>query len=392
MKKISISILGSTGSIGKTLFKILKKNKKLFKIQLLTTNTNYKEVIKQAKIFDVNNIIINDKKIYHKIICDRRYDKLNIYNNYKSYKKIFKNKVDYTMSSISGLEGLKPTLEILKYTKNIAIANKESIICGWSFIKKKIKKYNVNFIPVDSEHFSIWFALKNFNISLIKKIYLTASGGPFLSLSHSKLSKVKISDAIKHPNWSMGKKISIDSSTMMNKVFEIIEAKKIFELEYSNLSILIHPKSYIHSIIIFKNGMIKIIAHNTSMSIPIRNSLNEIKNLNLYNSKVSTNLNIEKLNHLKLTEVNTKQFPIVNILNQLPKEDSLFETIIVSANDELVKLYLQGTIKFVQINQILLHFLKSKKNLMYKKIRPKNINEVITLSKDVRLNLHKKYI
>ena len=148
------------------------------------------------------------------------------------------------MCAISGFQGLKPTLDIIKFTKTIAIANKESIICGWNLIKKDLKKYKTYFIPVDSEHFSIWSLLDNNKKNNFEKIYITASGGPFRKLSLKKFKNISIKDALKHPNWSMGKKITIDSATMMNKVFEIIEAKKIFDLNYKQLEILTHPKSY----------------------------------------------------------------------------------------------------------------------------------------------------
>ena len=142
------------------------------------------------------------------------------------------------MISISGIQGLKPTIEIIKYTSKIAIANKEAIICGWDLIQKSLNKHKTEFIPVDSEHFSIWFSLRGINKDLIDKIYLTASGGPFLDKPMMNLKKVKIEEAIKHPNWKMGKKISIDSATMMNKVLEKVEAKKIFEVPTKNYQLL----------------------------------------------------------------------------------------------------------------------------------------------------------
>ena len=225
MKK-KIAILGSTGSIGKTLINILKKDKKNFEIVLLSADENYKDLLKQAKLFKVKNLIVTNDYSYSKIKKDKFSKKINIYNNFNDFKKIFKKKIDYTMSSISGIQGLKPTIEIVKFTKKIAIANKESIICGWDLIQKELKENETEFIPVDSEHFSIWYALKDIDKKLVEKIYLTASGGPFLNKPLNKLKNVSSKQAIKHPNWKMGKKISIDSATMMNKVFEIIEAKK----------------------------------------------------------------------------------------------------------------------------------------------------------------------
>ena len=271
MKK-KIAILGSTGSIGKTLIKIIKNEKNKFDIILLTANMNYLTLLSQAKVLKPKNIIITDKKSYLKFININKDKKINIYNDFKSFKSIFKNKVDYVMSSITGLDGLIPTLNIIKFTKEIAIANKEALICGWSILKKELLKFNTTFLPVDSEHFSIWYGLKN-NNDKINKIIITASGGPFYNLPIRNFKKIKIHQALKHPNWKMGKKISIDSATMMNKVFEIIEARNIFELNYKDLGILNHPKSYIHAIIQYSNGMTKVIVHDTNMKIPIFNTL-----------------------------------------------------------------------------------------------------------------------
>ena len=165
--------------------------------------------------------------------------------------------------AISGLAGLESTINSISSTKNIAIANKESIICAWSLIEKKLARSKTNFIPVDSEHFSIWSLLQNESVNNVEKIIITASGGPFLNYKLNKLKNARSKDAIKHPNWNMGKKISIDSATLMNKVFEIIEAQRIFNIDIKKFEILIHPKSYIHSIIKFINGQIKILAHDT---------------------------------------------------------------------------------------------------------------------------------
>jgi len=379
MKKIAI--LGSTGSIGIALFDIIKKDSKKFKIELLTANKNYRKLLKQIKFFNVKNIIVTDLKTFHKIKTILKGKDINIYNDFNSLKKIFKNKkIDYVMSAISGLDGLKPTLDIIKFTKIIAIANKEALICGWTIINKLLKKFKTQFIPVDSEHFSIWYALKNENIKNIEKIFLTASGGPFLKLPLSKFKDINIKQALKHPKWKMGKKISIDSATMMNKVFEVIEAKNIFNLSYDKISILIHPESYVHAILKFNNGLIKIIGHETSMKIPIFNTLY----LNTQKTLKTNTVDIKKLNNLNLNSIEYNRYPVVKILHNLPKTCSLYETVLVSANDELVKLFLEGKIKFTDIFTQL-----GKLNMYnkYKKIKPKNINEIIKLNKYVRLKI-----
>ena len=379
MMKKKIAIFGSTGSIGKCLIDIIKKDKKNFEIVLLSADENYKELLKQAKFFKVKNLVITNQKSFYKIKKDKYSEKSKIFNNFDELGKIFKNKIDYTMCSISGIQGLKPTIEIIRFTKKIAIANKEAIISGWDLIEKRLKKYNTEFVPVDSEHFSIWYALRGTQKSLIDKIYLTASGGPFLGKSKKKLEKVNINQAINHPNWKMGKKISIDSATMINKVFEVIEAKKIFKIPYNKLSILIHPKSYVHALIKFKNGLTKIIVHDTNMKIPIFNSLYSSKNI--VNSK---NLDFKILNHLDFRNVNLKEFPLVRVLKILPADTSLFETILVSINDKFVELFLNNKIKFTDISKKMNKILNLDNFKKYKKIKPKNIDEIIKMDKKIK--------
>ena len=385
MKK-KIAILGSTGSIGKTLIKILQKDDKKFEVVLLTANRNYNNLLNQAKLLKVKNLIITDPVGYKKILSQKN-DNINIYNNFDSFNKIFKKKIDYSMCAITGIEGLLPTFKIIKYSKNIAIANKESIICAWDLINKELKKNKTFFIPVDSEHFSIWFGIRNYK-NLIKKYYITASGGPFLDLPQNKFSKIQVVDALNHPNWKMGKKISIDSATMMNKVFEVIEAKNIFNILYKNIEVLVHRDSYIHAILHFYNGMIKIIAHDTTMKIPILNSIYLDENLKKFKNNLKNNtIDINKLNKLNFLKPNLKKFPSLNILKFLKEKNSLYETVIVSINDALVEMYLNKRIKFNDISKLLLKFLKNPDFTSFKKKKAKSIHDIINLNKFVRLKI-----
>jgi 1-deoxy-D-xylulose-5-phosphate reductoisomerase len=379
-----ISILGSTGSIGKNLLNIINKDKNNFKIILLSAKKNYKLLLKQANYFNVRNIIITDFNSYKIAKEINKNKKINIHNDFDVLDKIFKNKIDYTMSSIIGLEGLYPTLKIIRYTKLIAIANKEAIICGWSLIKKELKNYKTQFLPVDSEHFSIWKILNFKKNKSIDKIFLTASGGPFLYKSSNQIKNVKISEALNHPNWKMGKKISIDSATMMNKVFEVIETKNIFSTSYKKISILVHPKSYIHAIVKFHDGTFQFLAHEATMKIPIFNTLY----LNRYKKFKSKELDIETLNNLKLQKIDKKLFPVINILKSLPSKTSLFETVLVATNDELVKLFLKGKINFYEIANYILRITNSKEFQKYKKKIPKNIRDIHNLSDYVRLKVN----
>jgi len=379
--KTKIAILGSTGSIGKTLLDIIKKDRKNFDIILLTADKNHKLLLKQAKVFKVKNLIITNKKKFDLIKNDSIKLNLNIYNNFENFSKIFTNKVDYTMSSITGISGLEPTLKIIKYSKRIAIANKESIICGWNLIDKELKKNNTDFIPVDSEHFSLWYGIQNIDINKIEKIFLTASGGPFNNLPLYKFRNITIAQALKHPNWKMGKKISIDSATMINKIYEVIEAKNIFNSSYKKIEILIHRNSYVHAILKFDTGITKIVVHDTTMQVPIFNTLYSNDNKRLRSKKID----IDKLNNLDLKKINIKRYPMIRLLNLLPSKHSLFETVLVSANDTLVQLFLENKIKFTDIQKKLFNIINKKQFINYKKKSPKTISDIVELNNYVRL-------
>jgi 1-deoxy-D-xylulose-5-phosphate reductoisomerase len=383
MKK-KIAILGSTGSIGKNLLDIINDDKKNFEVVLLTAKKNYKALLKQATNFKVKNIIIIDQESYKKAKQINKNNKINIYNDFTDFNKIFTSKIDYTMSSIIGLDGLYPTLGIIKYTKTIAIANKEAIICGWNLIKKKLNLYKTKFLPVDSEHFSIWKILKSQKIENIDQIFITASGGPFLNKSINQIKNVKVSAALKHPNWKMGKKISIDSATMMNKVFEVVETKNIFSVSYKKISILIHPKSYIHAIVKFNDGTSQFLTHEPSMKIPIFNTLY----LNHSKKIKSKNLDIDILNNLKLKKIDKNIFPVIKILESLPSKSSLFETVVVSANDQLVNLFINKKINFHEISKNILKIINMIEFQKYKKIKPKYIKDIHILSEYVRLKVN----
>jgi len=385
MKK-KIGILGSTGSIGENTGKIIQNNKKDFDVIFLSTNTNIKKLLRQSSILKPKSVIIFDKQNYLKYKKKFITKKIKVFNSFKELKKkSLKSKIDYIMCAITGLAGLDSTINCIDVTKNIAIANKESIICAWNLIEKKLKKNKTKFIPIDSEHFSIWSLLQNESIHSVEKIFITASGGPFLNYKLNKLKNAKPKEAIKHPNWRMGKKISIDSATLMNKVFEIIEAQRIFKIDIKKFHILIHPNSYIHSIIKFTNGQIKILAHDTDMKIPIFNSIYQ----NVLKKIDTKKININLLNNLKLIKADIFRYPSLRILKKINNINSLFETVLVSANDELVDLYIQNRIKFLDINKYLLKILKYEKYSNLIRTKPKKISDIVNLSEEVRLKTRK---
>ena len=230
MKK-TISILGSTGSIGLNALKIFTKKRKLFELNILAANKNYNLICKQITQFKPKIFVVNDLEVFEKVNKKFKNSKVKIIKKI-NIKDKYLRKSDITIAAIPGIAGLIPTIQMMKKSKKILIANKESVICGWNLIKKEAIKNNTKVIPIDSEHFSIMKLLENQNIKYVKKIYLTASGGPFLNYHISKLKHVKPNDAINHPKWKMGKKISVDSATLMNKVLEVIEAHKIFSINF----------------------------------------------------------------------------------------------------------------------------------------------------------------
>ncbi len=381
MKK-DIIILGSTGSIGESTLNILRIKKKDFNVKILSTNSNVKKILNQAIEFNVKNVIIINKNKFLKYEDKFKKYRIKVYFNFKDVKKILSKKVYYCINGISGIDGLEPTLIIIKFCKNIAIANKESIICGWKFIKEKLNKHNTKFLPIDSEHFSTWTLLKGENIYNVDRIFLTASGGPFLKKKSSIVNNAKPIYALKHPNWNMGKKISIDSATMMNKVFEIIEAKRIFDLPVSKFNILIHPNSYIHSIIKFNNGIIKILAHDTSMEIPIINTL--YKSEDVYNF-TTKKVDYNKLNKLELAKPKISQFPTLKLIKLIPNKFTYFETILITINDVLVYKYLNNEITFSSIYNYLNRLIKLPYFNKYYAKSPRNLNDIkimISIVKD----------
>ncbi len=377
-------ILGSTGSIGLSTLNAIKK-KKNFKIKILSTNSNIKKIYNQALEFNVKNIIIYDTSKLYKYSYLFKKKKIKVFSSITEALKKNKKKVYFTISAISGINGLEPTLEVIKYSQNLGIANKESIICGWKFIKRELKKNKTNFIPLDSEHYSIWSLLNGDNKKNIKKIYLTASGGPFLNKKLRDISNIEPKLALKHPNWKMGKKISIDSATMMNKIFEVIEAQKIFNLNHKMFEILIHPKSYIHAIVHFKTGLTKLLAHETTMEIPIINAISFEKDNFVYNNR---NFIFNNLNGINFIKPNIKNFPLLKILNYKFKNTYL-EIILIALNDALVKMYLDNSIKYITIHTMLLKLLKKPYFAQYYKRSPKNINDIKNMVNKVENYLQK---
>ena len=355
MKKKTLAILGSTGSIGQSTLEIVKKSRE-FKVELLFVNKDYLKIIKQIIFFKPRIVIINNENIYLKIKKKYQNHKIIILNNIKNILKYIK-KIDITVSAIPGIAGLEPTILFTKISKKILLANKEAIICGWYLIKKNSIKYKTELVPIDSEHFSIKTLLKDYSNEQIEKIYITASGGPFLNLELNKFKTIKPNEAIKHPKWNMGKKISIDSATLMNKVLEVTEALKLFPFPLKIYEIIIHPDSLVHAIIRLKNGMSIFLYHFPDMKIPIGNAL--LKNFNFRKLFHQTDKTYNTFPNLNFSSVDIKKFPAVGLIPEMNKRKSS-AIIINAANEIFVDKFLKNKIDFNDIVSYLKLVLRDK--------------------------------
>ena len=371
MKKL-ISIFGSTGSIGLSTLKIIDKKKNYFKPYIFSANKNYSLISKQIRKYKPSFFLINNKETYLKVKNKYKKSKTLILENLE-IKKI-KKKPDITVFAVPGIAGLSQTVLMIKKSKKMLLANKESIICGWDIINKISLKNKTKIIAIDSEHFSISKLLKNSNRSNIKKVYLTASGGPFLGYKFKKLKTIKPYEALKHPKWNMGKKISVDSSTLMNKILEYIEAQKLFNLSNKKLDILIHPESLVHAVVKYKNGLTKFIYHETSMVIPIANAIfdQEFEINHFFKDN-------DDIKNLSFFIPNKKNFPIIKILKKVNEYPST-SIIINASNEVLVEHFLLKKVPFLGIPLIINKILKDRNYKKYAIRRPKDLEQIYIIN------------
>ena len=265
-----------------------------------------------------------------------------------------------------------------KRSKKILLANKESIICGWHLINNLASRYKTKVIPIDSEHFSIFNILKGNSLRKVEKVFITASGGPFLGFIKKQLKNIKPHQALKHPKWKMGKKISVDSSTLMNKALELIEAQKLFKIPFKKLEILIHPQSLVHAIIKFQNGLTKFIYHQTSMIIPIANAIfdNDVDIKKMIKEKKT----IKKIENLSFNLPDYKNFPILKILHKLNEFPST-SIIVNAANEVLVETFLKHKMPFLGITALIEKILKDRNYKKYAIRNPKDLKQIIIINK-----------
>lgn len=340
-----ISILGSTGSIGTQALDIIEKNNESFKVNFLTTNKNINLLESQLKKVETKGVVISDEKAYNEFKRTTMYNGAILFGEEGLCEAAGDSNNDILLSSLVGFAGVKPTLAAIKKGITIALANKETLVAAGDLIMTATKKYNTAIIPVDSEHSAIFQCLVGEDINSVKKIILTASGGPFRNTPQKDFINITLQDALKHPNWDMGAKISIDSATMMNKGFEIIEAFWLFGLKINQYDVIVHPQSIIHSFVEFNDNSIKAQLGLPDMRVPISYSFNYPERLNCN----LPSLNLTDYPNLEFFKPDYTKFSCLQLAINAIKIGNSAPTYLNAANEIAVELFLKNQIRFIDI-------------------------------------------
>ena len=349
MKK-GIAILGSTGSIGTQTLEVINEHKNLFSVEVLTANNNCDLLIEQAKKYKPNAVVIINRDKYDKVNSELSKLGIKVYAGQKSLEQIVESEeINIVLTALVGYSGLIPTINAIKLGKKIALANKETLVVAGDLITKLSKKYNAPIYPVDSEHSAIFQCLVGENNNAIEKIYLTASGGPFRGKKAAELKTITKKQALKHPNWSMGAKITIDSATLMNKGLEVIEAKWLFNLKKEQIDVVVHPQSIIHSAVQFEDGSIKAQLGIPDMKLPIQYALgfpNRLKN----NFKRFSFFDYPNLTFEKADE---KTFRNLSLAFRAMSKGGNSACILNAANEIAVEAFLNDKIGFLNMSDLI---------------------------------------
>lgn len=346
----NLVILGSTGSIGKNGLKIVDEFPDKYNVTALSANSNYKELAKQIRKYNPKYAAIGSEEGYRELKSEFG-DKTKIYFGDEGLKELGKIKeTDIILTAVSGSIGIESTIEAVKLGKRIALANKETLVTAGDIINEMVKRYNAEIIPVDSEHSAVFQSMKSGKSEEVKKIILTASGGPFRGKKTLDLENVTIADALNHPNWSMGKKITIDSATLVNKGLEVIEAHYLFNADYDKIDVVVHPESIIHSMVEFCDNSVVAQLGNPDMKIPIMYSFSYPERTN---SGVVEGLDLLKYGKLTFEKPNSDVFKGLKFAYQAGRRGKGMPVVFNAANEEAVAMFLKGKIRFLDIYSII---------------------------------------
>ena len=348
----NICILGVTGSIGTQTLEVLRKEKDSYSLKAISANTNHETIIKIVNEFSPDFVTMTEEKSYNlvKNYCEANNKSTKVLKGMEGLIYMVSiPEVDLVVTSIVGMIGLVPTLAAIKAKKDIALANKETLVVGGELVMKAAKKYGVKILPVDSEHGAIFQCLQGNEGAKIDKIILTASGGPFRCKSIEELKNVTKELALKHPKWNMGPKISIDSATLMNKGLEVIEAHWLFGVSYQDIEVVVHPQSVIHSMVQYIDGSVIAQLGSTDMKLPIQYALNYPKRC----KAVVDKLNFYEINTLTFEKPDVDTFKCLRLAYEAGRIGGLMPTIMNAANEVSVELFLKNKIKFLEIGNII---------------------------------------
>ncbi len=376
MKK-RIAILGSTGSIGTQTLEVIAQNPDSFEVEVLTANNNIELLIEQARLFRPNVIVITNSCHYDQLKEALKDEPIKVYAGKEALQQVVEmDTIDMVVTAMMGYSGLIPTCNAIKAGKHIALANKETMVVAGEIINRLAIEHRVNIYPVDSEHSAIFQCLVGEYNNEIEKIYLTASGGPFKGFSMEQLANVTRVDALKHPNWDMGAKITIDSASLMNKGFEVIEAKWLFGLKPEQIDVIVHPQSIVHSIVQFRDGSMKAQMGLPDMKLPIQYALNFPDRL------PSTFKRFNFLDYPKLTfeQPNTKNFRNLALAFEALNQGGNMPCILNAANEVVVQAFLSDRISFLQMPEIIEQIMEKASYL-----KNPNLEDYIQSDKEVRI-------
>ncbi len=349
MNKRRIAILGSTGSIGTQALDVISQHTDLFEVELLTANNNADLLIEQALKFKPNHAVICNEELYSKVNDALAHTDTKVFAGMKSVNDLVQSStIDMVLASMVGFSGLEPTLNAIRGGKAIALANKETLVAAGSIVTRLAREYNTPIIPVDSEHSAIFQCLQG-EYTQIEKLILTASGGPFRTWSHEDIAKATRVEALKHPNWDMGAKVTIDSASMMNKGLEMIEASWLFNVNPDDIEIVVHPQSIVHSMVQFTDGCLKAQLGAPDMRVPIQYALS-------YPNRVSLDtprLNFAELAHLDFYAPDSTRFPAIELAYAAHRMKGNMACIMNGANEVAVDAFLKDRILFHRIPEII---------------------------------------
>lgn len=384
MKKISI--LGVTGSIGTQTLDVVRNSDdiKVVGISANSSTEKMKEIIKE---FKPKYVAMMKKECAEELekFCNENSIEIEIYSGMEGLIKISTlAEIDMVVTSVVGMIGLVPTMEAIKAKKDIALANKETLVVAGELVMKAAEENGVKILPVDSEHSAIYQSLRGNDLSTLKKIILTASGGPFRGKKEEELKNITLEEALNHPNWSMGKKITIDSATLMNKGLEVIEAHWLFNCDYDNIQVVVHPQSIIHSMVEYKDGAIIAELGSADMRLPIQYALNYTKR----KKEVAKSIDFYEISKLTFEKPDMDTFKCLKIAYEVGKKGGLLPTVLNGANEVAVQLFLDRKIKFLEIAEIIENTIKEFEDECKKEL---NLDNIIALDKKMRNYVINKY-